>query len=94
VAEVLWRVAQEGLTNAGRHAQARHVVVSLNFQPKEAILRVSDDGVGLPPGSEDKPGHYGLRGLRERVEGLGGTFTLAKPEGGGGAIEARLPLIA
>ncbi len=93
VAEVLWRVAQEGLTNIGRHAQARSVQMKLDVLPKEIILRVADDGVGLPPGAEDKPGHYGLRGLRERVEGLGGTFTLATPAGGGTILEARLPII-
>jgi signal transduction histidine kinase len=94
VAEVLWRIVQEGLANAGRHAQARHVHVNLNLLPQEIILRVADDGVGLPEGAEDKPGHYGLRGLRERVEGLGGTFKLAIPTGSGTVIEARLPLIA
>jgi len=94
VAEVLWRVAQEGLTNVGRHAQARQVQVKLNLLPKEILLRVADDGVGLPIDAENKPGHYGLRGLRERVEGLGGTFTLTTPASGGATIEARLPLIA
>ncbi len=94
VAEVVWRVAQESLMNVGRHAQARKARVDLSLLPKEVSLRVSDDGVGLPPGAEAKPGHYGLRGLRERVEGLGGTFTLATPPEGGTVVEARLPLIA
>ena len=76
VAEVLWRVAQEGLTNIEKHAHAHRVQVNLAIQPKEVVLRVSDDGAGLPCGAEDKLGHYGLRGLRERVEGLGGTFTV------------------
>lgn len=94
VGEALWRVAQEGLANIGRHAQANNVRVQLQLHSKEVSLSVADDGVGLPPNAEDKPGHYGLRGLRERVEGLGGTFTLAKSAGGGTLIEARLPLIA
>ena len=94
VTEVLWQVAQEGLTNTGRHAQARQVNVNLHLLTKDIILRVTDDGIGLPPGAEDKPGHYGLRGLRERVEGLGGTFTLINPPGGGAALEARLPIIS
>ncbi len=92
VAGVLWCVAQEGLTNVGRHAQARQVHMNLNLLPREVILCVADDGAGLPPGAEDKPGHYGLRGLRERVEGLGGTFALASPKGGA-VLEARLPII-
>ena len=94
VAEVLWRVAQEGLTNIEKHAHAHHVEVNLALQPKEAILRVSDDGVGLAHGAEDKPGHYGLRGLRERVEGLGGAFTVAPAGTSGTIIEARIPVIA
>jgi len=92
VAEVFWRVAQEGLTNIEKHAQPRHVQVSLNFQPKAVLMQVSDDGVGLPADAEEKPGHYGLRGLRERVEGLGGTFT-AKSSGKGSVIEASVPWI-
>ena len=49
VEEVLWRVVQEGLTNVEKHAHAQHVEVNLAFQPKEVVLRVTDDGVGLPP---------------------------------------------
>jgi signal transduction histidine kinase len=94
VAEALWHVAQEGLTNVEKHAQAQHVVVSLSLQPQSAVLRVCDDGVGLPPDPESKPGHYGLRGLRERVEGVGGTFLLTAAEPKGAVIEARVRLIA
>jgi two-component system NarL family sensor kinase len=94
VAEALWHVAQEGLTNIEKHAQARHVVVSLSLQPQLALLRVSDDGAGLPPDAEGKPGHYGLRGLRERVEGLGGTLLLTSAQTKGAFIEARVRLIA
>jgi len=94
VAEAIWHVAQEGLTNVEKHAQAQHVVVCLGLQPQLAVLRVSDDGVGLPPDAESKPGHYGLRGLRERVEGVGGTFRLTTAEPKGTLIEARVRLIA
>ncbi len=94
VAEVLWRIVQEGLTNVEKHAHAQNVAVNLALPPKEVVLRISDDGVGLPRGAEDKPGHYGLRGLRERVEGLGGTFTIAFAGTAGTVIEARIPVIA
>jgi signal transduction histidine kinase len=94
VAEALWHVAQEGLTNVEKHAQARSGVVSLSLQPQLAVLRVSDDGVGLPPDAEGKPGHYGLRGLRERVEGVGGTLLLTAAKPKGALIEARVRLIA
>ena len=94
VAEALWHVAQEGLTNVEKHAQAQHVAVSLSLQPQLAVLRVSDDGVGLTPDAESKPGHYGLRGLRERVEGVGGTFLVTATGPKGALIEARVRLIA
>jgi len=94
VSEVIWRVAQEALTNAEKHAHARRVLVRLNLPPREVLLEVRDDGVGLSPDAESKPGHYGLRGLRERVEGLGGTFTMTPSENKGTLIAARIPLIA
>jgi signal transduction histidine kinase len=68
--------------------------VNLTLPSNEVVLHVRDDGVGLPPGAEEKPGHYGLRGLRERVEGLGGTFWLTSAEPRGTLIEVRIPLIA
>lgn len=93
VAEALWRVAQEGLRNTGRHAHAKVVELALELPPGEAVLTVTDDGIGLPKGAEGKPGHFGLRGLRERVEGLGGTFVARQNDGGGTLLQARLPMI-
>lgn len=92
LAEALWRVAQEGLTNVERHAQARRATVRLTLEAKWAILRVQDDGVGLPEDAERRPGHFGLRGLRERVEGLGGTLTLNGEVNLGTVVEARVPI--
>jgi signal transduction histidine kinase len=93
VAETVWRVAQESLVNVERHARARHVKLDLSLPPGAAVLCVQDDGVGLQPSAEDLRGHYGLRGMRERVEGLGGTLTVRAAEGGGTRVEARLPVI-
>jgi signal transduction histidine kinase len=91
-AEVLWRVAQEALTNVARHAQARRVEVALTFTPASAQLRVQDDGRGLP---EDTAalvgaGHYGLSGLRERLAAVGGTLSLS--DEGGVTVTAQVPL--
>jgi signal transduction histidine kinase len=94
VAEALWRVAQEGVSNVEKHAQARQAQLSLDLLPKEVVLRTVDDGLGLPPDAERKPGHYGLRGLRERIEGLGGVFTLSAKDPHGAILEVRIPLIA
>ena len=90
-AEVLWRVAQEALTNAASHAQARRLAVSLDVQPAVAVLQVRDDGRGLLPGAEALPGHYGLRGMRERVEGVGGTLRFSGDDGT--LVEARVPVV-
>jgi two-component system sensor histidine kinase UhpB len=65
----------------------------LDLQPRLVVLRISDDGSGLPPNAESQPGHYGLRGLRERVEGVGGTFSLTSAAPQGTVMEARVPLI-
>ncbi len=92
IAETVWRVAQEALTNIEKHATARRVQLRLEVQPHTAALSVSDDGRGLPPNAETQPGHYGLRGMRERVEGLGGTLTLTS-NGQGTVVEAKLPVI-
>jgi signal transduction histidine kinase len=92
VAESIWRVTQEALTNIGRHSHAGKADVSLLIQGGTVTLRITDDGVGLPPDSESRPGHYGLRGIRERVEGLGGNLKFLN--GNGTTIEATIPIVA
>jgi signal transduction histidine kinase len=93
VSETLWRVAQEALTNVEKHAEACHLQVCVERTPHEVILRVADDGRGLPFDAASHVGHYGLRGMRERVEGLGGTLTLHSNSPHGTTVEARLPII-
>jgi len=94
IAETLWRVTQECLANVEKHARARQVELRLEVQPEAVVLNISDDGVGLPQAPEQQRGHYGLRGMRERVEGLGGTLTVnGHGRGTGTRVEARLPLI-
>ena len=80
IAEALFRVAQEALTNVARHAQAKNV--SLRLEPRDdgLALQVMDDGVGLPTVESDG---IGLVGARERVERLGGYLDVeSRPEGG------------
>lgn len=93
LAETLWRVVQEALTNVEKHAQARQVTVELACASPAAQLRVTDDGVGLPPGAESAPNRFGLRGMRERVEGVGGAFTVRSNECGT-TVEVVVPLIS
>jgi signal transduction histidine kinase len=94
MSEALWRMAQEALTNVEKHAHARQVQVGVEMAPHAVIMRISDDGCGLPPDAASRSGHYGLRGMRERLEGLGGTLTLHSDSQRGTLVEACLPIIA
>jgi two-component system, NarL family, sensor histidine kinase UhpB len=87
----IYRVAQEGLINALRHAQATHVEIDLHSDEEQIALTVTDDGVGLAP-DWLRPGHFGLRGLGDRVEHLGGSFTVANHEPRGVRLTAKIPL--
>ena len=92
-AETLWRVAQEALANIERHAAARTVGLELVIESNSARLSIKDDGLGLPPDAEKQHGHYGLRGMRERVEGLGGELTFISNGQGGTRVEVKLPIL-
>jgi signal transduction histidine kinase len=92
----LLRVAQEALTNVARHAGASSTLVSLTYGVDSVALTVADDGVGLPselPAGRSPEGEgFGLAGMRERVEGLGGVLTVAGPAGEGTTVRAVVPL--
>jgi two-component system, NarL family, sensor histidine kinase UhpB len=88
-----YRIVQEALINALRHARASRINVWLGVAPDALVVRVDDNGVGLPAGW-DRPGHYGVRGMRERAAALDGTFELGGGEQGGTQVVARLPLAA
>jgi two-component system, NarL family, sensor histidine kinase DegS len=91
----LYRVAQEALTNVSKHAQAALVRVVLTSDEDSVRLRVEDDGVGFEQQSSSvliKNGHFGLIGMRERVERAGGTWDVHGAPGGGTVIQARLPV--
>jgi signal transduction histidine kinase len=88
----LYRVAQEALTNIGKHAQAKNVTVSLRRDDGAWILRVADDGVGIDPAKKQGPSGFGLLAMRERVRALGGEFSLAGGAAQGTVVEARFPL--
>jgi len=89
----IYRVAQEGLINALRHGQPTQVQIDLHSEGSSIVLTVTDDGVGLAP-DWSRPGHFGLRGLSERVDHVGGSFTVANHEPHGVRLTARIPLMA
>ncbi len=86
-----YRVVQEGLVNALRHADASRIDVELRSAGRSLTVTVADDGVGLP---EDwsRPGHYGLRGLGDRVSQLGGKLTLRNRGPRGTLLAVEIPL--
>ncbi len=84
-----YRIAQESLTNALRHAGASRVTVSARVDGGRLAIRVSDDGRGAGPAPV--PGS-GISGMRERAAVLGGTLTTGDAPGGGFVVAADLPL--
>jgi len=85
-----YRIVQEALTNAIRHAGPASVRVRVCYAPTELMLEIEDDGRG-PAG----PVHgHGLTGMRERVSVLGGTIRAGAGDGGGYAVHVRLPRAA
>jgi streptogramin lyase len=87
-------VAREAIRNAVLHAQAHQIDVALCFEPAEVRLEVTDDGRGFTPEPAREDVHYGIVGMRERVEQSGGTFQLVSSPGHGTRVIARLPLRA
>lgn len=86
----LYRVAQEALTNAVRHAKASRVSILLTEGPKGVSLVVEDDGEGFDPARAGR-GHLGLVHMRERVEVLGGQLELETAPGRGTSVYVHLP---
>jgi signal transduction histidine kinase len=92
---VLYRVAQEALNNVARHAQASRVEASLLKVPRGLCLRIKDDGKSFKVErvlNAKKNRRLGLLGMRERVEMVGGKFTVESAPGQGTAIQAQIPL--
>jgi len=92
VSLALYRAAQEGITNALRHGQARHLQLSVEQHAGDVTLDLVDDGNGMPPEDPRRAGHYGLRWLAERVEGLGGAVRIERAVPRGVRLHVRLPM--
>lgn len=91
LALVVYRVAQESLTNVAKHSGARRARVDLVVESDVLSLEITDDGPGLAPGDVDKPGSFGLRGLAERARQARGWLDVGVGEGRG-AVLLTLPL--
>lgn len=89
----VYRTAQEALTNIARHAQARRVRLTLrNEGTDHAVLEVRDDGLGfMPEAAAAQADSFGLRGLAERAQAVGGSLDIVSHPGRGTALTLTLP---
>ncbi|MFE5090039.1 sensor histidine kinase [Streptomyces sp. NPDC056638] len=96
IAATLLRIAEEALANAGRHAGASRVGITLSFMGDELTLDVRDDGCGFDPAALPPyggAGGFGLGGMRARAERIAGTVEVETEPGRGTAVCARVPLV-
>ena len=89
----VYRIAGEALRNAFLHARARRIEVEIQYGERQLQVRVRDDGIGIDPSMVDKgrSGHYGLPGMRERAERIGGQLSVWSGRGAGAEVELRVP---
>jgi PAS domain S-box-containing protein len=89
---ILYRIAQEALTNVRKHANAHQVDVKIESREGGVLLRIEDDGTGLPaPEVLERPGHLGLAAMRERAELAGGWWRIGPGDDGGTVVECFVP---
>jgi two-component system sensor histidine kinase UhpB len=87
----VYRVAQESLTNVARHADASRVEIALEPGVESVVLRIADDGRGLPEALASSNGHTGLRGMRERALLVGGALAVKRSSEGGVEVRLEVP---
>jgi signal transduction histidine kinase len=92
VESAVFRVIQEALTNIEKHARATRVEVNLRCIDDDLHVTIQDDGIGLSPESDGKPGCYGLIAMQERIFVLGGTIAIRNTKPRGLAIHASIPI--
>jgi signal transduction histidine kinase len=91
VETALYRVVQEAMTNVARHAQATRVDLLVEHRGDRVLVMVEDDGVGFVPERVQSGDRFGLLGMRERAEALGGTLTLESAPGAGATVVVEVP---
>jgi len=92
VKTAVFRMVQEALTNVSRYAQASKVEIHLVADEQAINVTITDNGRGMEPGAIDKPTSFGLLGMRERIENLGGELGIESAPGKGTRIEGTIPL--
>ena len=94
VETVIFRVAQEALTNVARHARCDQAQLRISYEPNEVTLVVRDDGVGIDSQPQTSTEHgWGIAGMRERVEAVGGQLFIDSTIGQGTSVIAIVPVL-
>jgi signal transduction histidine kinase len=92
VEEELYRIAQEGLNNVVKHAEASQVRIHLKYDENTVSLEMIDDGKGFEPEDAHQSGGFGLQGIKERVQQLGGTLKIESAPRSGTHLSVRIPI--
>jgi signal transduction histidine kinase len=92
IEEALFRIAQEAVNNAVKHARAKRVRIALSAGGATVRLTVVDDGVGFDPARDIRAGGLGLTSMRERASALGGRIRIETSPGAGTRVEVTVPL--
>ena len=90
--EELYRIAQEGLNNVVKHAEATEVRIHLEYGEDTVSLEMIDDGKGFEPEAADQSGGFGLQGMKERVQQLGGSMRIESALRSGTRLSIRIPI--
>lgn len=91
-ATALFRILQESLNNVARHARASRVRIDLHQHGDALTMTIRDNGVGMQPGSRNRNGSFGLVGIEERINILGGSFSLSSGPDTGTTIVVTIPV--
>jgi signal transduction histidine kinase/ligand-binding sensor domain-containing protein len=94
VRDEAYRIAREAVSNAYQHAKAGHIETEVIFGDADLTIRVRDDGIGVDPqilARGQRPGHWGLPGMRERSESFGGHLHVWSEGNAGTEVELRIP---
>ncbi|MCE2998349.1 MAG: response regulator [Betaproteobacteria bacterium] len=92
IAAALFSICREALTNISKHAAAGRVVIDIGARRDVVVLKISDNGRGIAAADFAKPGSFGLRGMTERAEQLGGTLEVLSDAASGTTLNLRVPL--
>jgi signal transduction histidine kinase len=93
VRDEAYRIAREAVSNAYQHARAAHIETEITFGDADLSVRVRDDGVGTDPAilaRGQRAGHWGLPGMRERSESIGGQLKVWSETNAGTEVELRI----